>query len=155
MAQTPRTDREMAARTFSERPEVWSPASSLPDPSPNAEYDYRWVRISSYGVSDPRNASMRSAEGWAGVSPSDCPEVAVHMPFDSTTGFIDMGGHRLCRMTKRRAALGRQYYQEITDNQSRAVKANIQNAGPAGDIPLKNAVQDTSVRGRVPFGNGE
>ncbi len=156
MPPSSRIDRDMTSRAADARPEKWIEASSLPDPHPSDEYDYRWVRISSYGVSDPRNLSQRMRVGWMPVSPSDCPEVALLTPNEATsTGSIDMGGHRLCRMTKRRAALGRAHYQEITDAQSAAVKRNIQSGGPNQDLTFKNEVRDNVVRGSLPFGNGE
>lgn len=155
MPPSPRTDRDMTSRAIEARPETWVEASSLPDPNPSADWEYRWVRVASFGVADPRNLSQRLRIGWTPVSPEDCPEVSNAMPNESTTGHIDMGGHRLCRMSRAKAAAGRAHYQKITDDQTRAVKGNIQSGGTGGDLVFKNEVRESAVRGAIPFGNGE
>ena len=49
-SRTPRKTREQA-----ERPKVWQPASTLPEPDKLPGYVYRWVRVASLGQNDARD----------------------------------------------------------------------------------------------------
>ena len=51
-SRAPRKTREQA-----ERPKVWQPASTLPEPDKQPGYVYRWVRVSTLGQNDARNIS--------------------------------------------------------------------------------------------------
>jgi hypothetical protein len=150
-----RSERTLETReNTTQRPEVWTEASQLPDPHPNADYDYRWVRVALRGSAEPGNVSIRMREGWEAVSPSDCPEVALSGTNESTTGHIEMAGHRLCRMTKARANAGKEHYKAKADAQLRGVNMQLQN-DDRGKVNLSNDSTSRTVRGAVSFGQGE
>lgn len=94
----------------------------LPDPTPEAGYAYRWVRIATQGKDDPTNISGKLREGWEPVRASDHPEIRL---FGQSEGnfpdSIQIGGLMLCKtpveFVRQRAA----YYQKQTDAQMQSV----------------------------------
>lgn len=154
MSQLFKSDRTMETRAEETRTEVWTEASRLPDPHPHPDYVYRWVRVANRNESDPVNLSSRTRIGWESVSPSDCPEVAGAGTNESSTGHIEMAGHRLCRMTRSRAKLGREFYDAKTDAQLRGVNMQLEN-GDKGLANLHNDSRSRVQRGQISFGQGE
>ena len=59
MSENNRLKREMESRTMQERPKQWMPAELLPEPDKEPGFAYRWIRVSTLNVSDPRNLSGR------------------------------------------------------------------------------------------------
>ena len=43
---------------------VYTPSSTLPDPTPEPGYVYRWVATHIMGQSEPTNVSRKMREGW-------------------------------------------------------------------------------------------
>ena len=93
-----RLQREMTARVIDERPKQWMPAELLPEPDRQPGYAYRWVRVSTLNVSDPRNISGKFREGWEAVQIEEQPKFKFMV--DPTSRFkdnIEIGGLLLCK----------------------------------------------------------
>jgi hypothetical protein len=98
MAETQnRIPRDMQSREKSARM-VYTPSSSLPDPTPEPGYVYRWVATHVLGQSDPTNVSKKMREGWEPVKAVDHPELML--PGNEKTGNVEIGGKRKLRWTQ-------------------------------------------------------
>jgi hypothetical protein len=95
---TVRTPRSLETRAGAERPTKWTPPQLLPDPTPEAGYSYRWIRLSTLGASDAINVSSKLREGWEPVKAADHPEIVV---MGGGSGRfpdgIEIGGLLLCK----------------------------------------------------------
>lgn len=114
------------SRAASERPRTWMPPQTLPDPTPEPGYAFRWIRISMMGSNDPSNVSAKLREGWEPVKASEHPEVFVMGGSNSRfPDSIEIGGLMLCKtpveLVQQRAA----YYQNQTDSQMQSVDNNF------------------------------
>ena len=58
-----RLQREMQNRQNSERAVSWRPSELLPEPDKQPGYAYRWIRVATLNVADPRNISGKLREG--------------------------------------------------------------------------------------------
>ena len=97
MAET-RLSRELDTRAEAERPKVWQPASTLPEPDKQPGYAYRWVRVSTQGQSDPRNISSKMREGWEPVRIEEQPKFRMLVDPDSRfKDNIEVAGLLLCK----------------------------------------------------------
>ena len=98
MTEQIRTKRELDTRAAAARPTKWAPAQLLPDPTPEAGYAFRWIRVSTLNKDDPRNISSKLREGWEPVKASDHPEIQLygetHPQFPDS---ICIGGLLLCK----------------------------------------------------------
>jgi len=63
---TSRDPRDTMSREKSARA-VYVPPTSLPDPTPEPGYLFRWVATHVLGQSDPTNVSRKMREGWEPV----------------------------------------------------------------------------------------
>ena len=89
----PRKTREQA-----ERPKVWQPASTLPEPDKLPGYSYRWVRVATLGQNDPRNISSKLREGWEPVRIEEQPKFRMLVDADSRfKDNIEVAGLLLCK----------------------------------------------------------
>jgi hypothetical protein len=79
----------------------------LPDPKPQAGWDFRWVRTSLLGQSDPTNFSGKSREGWEPVRAVDHPELMMEA---NKAGNVEIGGLILCKAPKELMAQRTAYY---------------------------------------------
>ena len=99
----------------------WLPPSLLPDPeSPDPDYVYRWVRVSTGAGDDRTNVSTRIREGWLPVTAQEEPGLASTAD-ESKDGTIKMGGLMLCKMPKARAIARRKYYETLANDQIKGV----------------------------------
>lgn len=98
MEKAARPSRDLETRELVERPKQWMPPQLLPDPTPEAGYAYRWIRISTLNKADATNLSSKLREGWEPVKASDHPEIRV---FGTTHGqfpdSVEVGGLLLCK----------------------------------------------------------
>jgi hypothetical protein len=122
MEKSTRTIRELDTREQAERPKQWMPPKLLPDPTPEAGYAFRWIRIAIQGKDDATNYSSKIAEGWEPVKASDHPEIRLFNA--SATKFpdsIEVGGLLLCKtpveFTEQRDA----YYRQQAEAQMQSV----------------------------------
>ena len=144
----PRTPRELVSREKTARA-VYVPPSTLPDPTPEPGYVYRWVATHVLGVADPTNASKRMREGWEPVKASDHPELLL---LGNKNGNVEIGGLMLCKMAKELAQSRDEYYAKQAKAQMESVDNNfMRNNDPR--MPLFAEKKSSTSRG-VGFGSG-
>lgn len=143
-----RTPRELVTREKAARA-VYVPPSTLPDPTPEPGYVYRWIATHMLGQADPTNVSRKLREGWEPVKAEDHPELML--AGNAKTGNVEIGGLMLCKMPAEKASLRNQYYANQAQQQLESVDNHyMRNNDPR--MPLF-ADRKTSVS-RGSFGNG-
>lgn len=143
-----RTPRELVTREKTARA-VYVPPSTLPDPTPEPGYVYRWIATHMLGQADPTNVSRKLREGWEPVKAEDHPELML--AGNAKTGNVEIGGLMLCKMLAEKAAARNQYYANQAQQQLDSVDNHyMRNNDPR--MPLF-ADRKTSVS-RGGFGNG-
>jgi hypothetical protein len=120
-ARAPRRSREQ-----SERPKVWQPASTLPEPDKQPGYTYRWVRVSTLGVNDARNISSAYREGWEPVAIEEQPQFRFMVDPDSRfKDNIEVAGLLLCKVPNEFMEQRREHFDRLTQAQSESVDNNF------------------------------
>jgi hypothetical protein len=122
-----RTPRENETRTKFERPKQWLPPELLPTPNPEDGYEFRWIRVSTLGTSDPMNVSSKLREGWEPVKASEHPEIQL-MDVGEKRRFpdsIEIGGLMLCKTPKEFVTQRNQFFQAQTEGQMASVDNNF------------------------------
>ena len=114
-----RKPRDLVSREKTAR-SVYVPPSSLPDPTPEPGYVYRWVATHILGQADPTNVSRRMREGWEPVKAADHPEL---MLVGSANGNVEIGGLMLCKMPAEQARARDDFF----NNQAQAQMESVDN----------------------------
>ncbi len=114
-----RTPRENVTREKTARV-VYMPPSTLPDPTPEPGYTYRWIATHVLGQSVQANVSQRFREGWTPVKAEDHPELQV-----GGSGNVEIGGLILCKMATEVAEARRAYYEQQAAAQAESVDNNF------------------------------
>lgn len=149
MANTNRTPRDLVSRETNARA-VYVPPTSLPDPTPEPGYTYRWIATHVLGKSDHPNVSRKMREGWVPVKAEDHPELQLFG--DAATGNVEIGGLMLCKMSTEQAKARDDYYAKQAQNQMDSVDNHfMRNNDPR--MPLFADRKSTSSRGSG-FGSG-
>jgi hypothetical protein len=126
MSENNRLKREMESRTMQERPKQWAPAELLPEPDKEPGFAYRWVRVATLNVSDPRNLSGKLREGWEPVTVEEQPSMKLLVdPNSRFAGNIEIGGLLLCKTPTEFVQQRNASVQKVTDAQTRAVDNNL------------------------------
>ena len=121
-----RTARENETREKTSRKKGWARPEVLPNPTPEDGYVYRWIRISTRGVSDATNISSKLREGWEPVRADVHPEVFTDAVVDSRfKDNIVIGGLMLCKAPEEMVAERNEYYQRQTAAQMQSVDNNL------------------------------
>ena len=121
VARAPRQSREQA-----ERPKVWQPASTLPEPDKQPGYAYRWVRVSTLGQNDARNISAALREGWEPVKIEEQPQFKFMVDPDSRfKDNIEVAGLLLCKVPEEFMSQRRKHFEEKTQAQNESVDNNF------------------------------
>ena len=147
MAQN-RITRETDNREFSERPKQWMPPELLPEPDKEPGYSYRWVRVSTLGLADPRNVSAAMREGWEPVRIEEQPQ--FKMLTDPSSRFkdnVEVAGLLLCKIPDEFVAQRRAYYARQTEDQAQSVDNNFMRQNDAR-MPLFSEKRTTTSFGR-------
>lgn len=123
MAEQNREKRALDTREASARPAKWMPPQLLPDPTPEAGYAFRWIRVSTLNAADPINISSKLREGWEPVKASDHPEIRL---FGSTPDarFPDsvlVGGLLLCKTPAEFIEQRNAFYGQQAESQMQSV----------------------------------
>ena len=149
MAETQtRTPRDLVSREKSARA-VYVPPSSLPDPTPEPGYVYRWIATHVLGEAQNINVSNKMREGWEPVKAVDHPELMLQG--NEKTGNVEIGGLMLCKMPRELAQSRDEYYAKQARAQMDSVDNNfMRNNDPR--MPLFSDRKSTSSRGG--FGSG-
>ena len=121
-----RLARELDTRTEAERPKVWQPASTLPEPDKQAGFVYRWVRVTTLGQSDPRNVSAKYREGWEPVGIEEQPKFRMLVDPDSRfKDNIEVAGLLLCKAPKELMDQRKAYFAGKNQAQMDSVDSNF------------------------------
>ena len=144
----PRTPRELNSREKTARA-VYVPPSTLPDPTPEPGYVYRWIATHVLGQADPTNVSKKLREGWEPVKATDHPEL---MLLGNKNGNVEIGGLMLCKMSKELAQSRDEYYAKQAKAQMESVDNSfMRNNDPR--MPMFSEKKSSTSRG-VGFGSG-
>lgn len=122
-----RVPRDSETRKSEERPMSWSPPSLLPTPPDEADWVFRWIRVSMMGDADTRNVSMRFREGWEPVKAEDYPELMVIPDAESVwseKGAVEIGGLLLCKAPRSMRDARRKYHEDKSREQMNAIDNN-------------------------------
>lgn len=144
-----RMPREADTRTTRERPKVWQPAATLPEPDRVPGYEYRWVRIASLGKDDPQNVSARLREGWEPVRIEEQPQFHLFVnPESRFRDNVEVGGLLLCKIPSEFIGQRAAYYARKTKEQMDSVDNNFMRENDAR-MPLF-----AEKRSKTSFGSG-
>ena len=138
-----RTNREITSREKTAR-YVYTPSSTLPDPTPEPGYVYRWVATHIMGQSDPTNVSRKMREGWVPVKAVDHPELMLEA--NEKTGNVESGGLMLCKQPIEQARARDEYFAKQAQDQMESVDNHfMRNNDPR--MPLFSDRKSTVSRG--------
>ena len=121
-----RLAREMQTRVMQERPKQWVPAELLPEPDRQPGFAYRWVRVSTLNIPDPRNLSGKFREGWEAVALTEQPKFQ-HLvePNSRFKENIEIGGLLLCKTPQEFVDQRNAHFARETKAQTDAVDSNL------------------------------
>ena len=144
-----RTNREITSREKTAR-YVYTPSSTLPDPTPEPGYVYRWIATHIMGQADPTNVSRKMRDGWVPVKAVDHPELMLEA--NEKTGNVEIGGLMLCKQPSEQAKARDEYFNKQAQNQMDSVDNHfMRNNDPR--MPLFSDRKSTVSRG-AGFGSG-
>jgi len=144
-----RVDRELETRAIVERPKQWMQPELLPEPDKQAGYRYRWIRVSTNNMADPRNLSAKLREGWEPVPVEEQPK--FRLLADPNSRFkdnIEIGGLLLCKTPTELVEQRNAYFANQAQNQTEAVDNNLMRQSDPR-MPLFNERKSTTT-----FGSG-
>jgi hypothetical protein len=143
-----RLSRELETREKTGRKRSWVRPEILPTPTPEPGYTYHWVRVSTRGVADPTNVSVKLREGWEPVKAVDHPEVfLVGVENDRFKDNVVMGGLMLCKAPTEFVEERNADYREQTTSQMRAVDNSLARENDPR-MPLFNERKSTVTFGK-------
>lgn len=143
-----RESRDLSSRDKNVRA-VYVPSSTLPDPTPEPGYTYRWIATHVLGQSDPTNVSRKLRDGWVPVKAEDHPEMML--AGSEKTGNLEIGGLMLCKMPSDRVEAMSDYY----NNQAKTQMESVDNTFLRQNdprMPLFSDRKSSTTRGG--FGSG-
>jgi len=144
-----RTRRDNETRDKQTRKRSWAPSELLPSPTAEDGYEYRWIRVSTQGQSDPTNVSSKLREGWEPVRAEDHPEITmVSVENDRFKDNVVMGGLMLCKAPAEMVDERNAYYNSQTESQMKSVDNNLMRENDPR-MPLFN-----DRKSKVTFGQG-
>jgi len=125
MANT-RLARELDERSTKERPKQWTRPEVLPEPTKEAGYTYRWIRVALNGQADARNVSAKLREGWEPVRIEEQPQFKMLVDPDSRyKDNVEVAGLLLCKMPDEMAKQRNDYYAQQSKAQIESVDNNF------------------------------
>lgn len=121
-----RINREVDNRETQERPKQWRPPELLPEPDKQVGYVYRWIRVSMLNAADPRNISKSLREGWEPVTIEEQPKFKLLASREGQfKDNIEIGGLLLCKAPIEFVKQRKEYYDNLTAQQSESVDNNL------------------------------
>lgn len=144
-----RTSRDLSSRDKNAR-FVYTPSSTLPDPTPEPGYTYRWIGTHVLGVSNPTNVSSKLRDGWVPVKATDHEELML--VGNEKTGNVEIGGLMLCKMPTERAQAIADYYNNAAQANMESVDNNFMRQQDPRMATLFSERKSTTTRGN--FGSG-
>lgn len=143
----PRAPRK--TRAEAERPKVWQPASTLPEPDKQPGYAYRWIRVSTLNETDGRNLSAKTREGWEPVRIEEQPKLRLLADPDSRfKDNIEVAGLLLCKAPRELMDQRKEYFARKNQSQMESVDNNFMRQSDAR-MPLFREKRSTTS-----FGSG-
>lgn len=121
-----RISRNVDTRIEAQRPEQWRPPELLPEPVKLPGYAYRWIRVSTLSVSDPRNLSAKLREGWDPVKIEEQPQ--FQLLIDANSRFkdnIEVGGLLLCKTPIEFVEQRNAFYRKQAESQIESVDNSL------------------------------
>lgn len=145
-----RTNRDLATRDKSVR-YVYKPSSSLPDPTPEPGYTYRWIATAVHGNAEVMrpNVSRKLRDGYVPVKAEDHPELMIIG--NEKSGNVEIGGLMLCKIPTEKAQAMADYYNGEAQNQMDSVDNSFMRQNDPR-MPLFADRKSSVTRGG--FGNG-
>ena len=143
-----RTPRDLETREQEKR-YVYVPASTLPDPTPEPGFSYRWIATAILGQANPTNVSQKLREGWEPVKAVDHPELMLQ---GDKNGNVEIGGLMLCKAPTEMVLARKEYYENQARAQMESVDNNFMRNNDAR-MPLFKDTKTSTSRGGG-FGNG-
>jgi hypothetical protein len=144
-----RINRELESREKTVRRKSWQRPETLPSPTPEDGWSYRWIRVSTQGNTDATNVSSKLREGWEPVKAADHPEITlVTIENERFADNVVIGGLMLCKAPIELVEERNDYYQTQTRSQMNAVDNNLMRENDPR-MPLFN-----DRKTKVTFGNG-
>lgn len=140
-----RSTRDQVSREKSVR-SVYTPASALPDPTPQPGWAFRWIATSILGQADPTNVSKKMREGWVPCKLEDHPELML-----GSSGNVEVGGLMLCKIAQEQADARDAYYSRQAQAQMESVDNHFMQQNDAR-MPLFAERKSSTTRGG--FGSG-
>jgi len=129
---------------------VYTPPSTLPTPTPQPGWSFRWIATSILGESNASNVSKKSREGWEPVRAEDHPELKLAA---DKNGNVELGGLMLCKMPTDMVDARNDYYRNQAQAQVDSVDNHfLRNNDPR--MPLFSEKKTTTTRGPG-FGSGK
>ena len=138
-----RSNRDNVSRDKNAR-YVYTPSSTLPDPTPEPGYVYRWIATHIMGQADPTNVSRKMRDGWVPVKAVDHPELMLEA--NEKTGNVEIGGLMLCKQPSEQAKARDEYFAKQAQDQMDSVDNHfMRNNDPR--MPLFSDRKSTVSRG--------
>lgn len=145
---TNRLDRELDARSKTERPAQWQQPELLPEPDKQPGYAYRWIRAATLDKADPRNLSAKMREGWEPVRLEEQPKFQLWVdPNSRFKDNIEIGGLLLCKTPEEFVGQRNAHYRQQSEAQSEAVDNTLMRQSDAR-MPLFNERKSTTSFGK-------
>lgn len=144
-----RTPRELETREQKSSKYVYTPTSTLPDPTPEEGYKFRWVATAVLGQDLPTNVSQKFREGWVPVKAEDHPELMLQ---GNVNGNVEVGGLILCKIPTERLQAKKEYYEKQAQDQMESVDNHFMRNNDAR-MPLFSEKKSSTSRGGG-FGSG-
>ena len=119
---TIKTSRASETRAKTNRPQVWTPPSSLDAPPAPDGFRHRWIRAESLGFDDTKNITGRLRSGYELVRSDEYPEANYPVVKDGKyAGVIGVGGLLLARVPEEIAKSREEYFARMTRDREEAV----------------------------------
>ena len=145
---TNRLDRETDNREFDTRPKQWMPAELLPEPDKQPGYAYRWIRVATLNMNDPRNLSGKLREGLEPVSVEEQPQLRLLATSEGRfAGNIEIGGLLLCKTPVEFVEQRNAHVTKATESQTLAVDNSFMRQSDSR-MPLFNEKRSTTSFGK-------
>ena len=117
-----RIPRDSETRESKVRQKQWQQPEMLPEPDKMPGFSYRWIRVSTLNVADPRNISGKFREGWEAVAVEEQPKFKMLIdPNGRFKDHIEIGGLLLCKTPSELVDQRNAFYQQQADKQTEAV----------------------------------
>ena len=149
-----KTNRSSRTSTVREtRKKQWMPPSSLDAPPAPKGFKHRWIRTETMGQDDTGNVSKKLREGWEFVRAEEIKnELGDHdypvIQSGQYQGLIGVGGLVLARIPQEIVESRKQYFQQVTADQVKAVDQDILRE-QRPEMPI-----NVNRQSRVTFGGG-